>query len=102
MGVRTKFYDTLERKMHNGSDILNTEVNDLLADERKDFLRRVIETQLKINAYVENLVNQSGKLTEAISDGDDKSTETTVEDDSTFTERVHYKYIISFKCLKWN
>ncbi len=87
-GVRTRFFNVLDREVNAGVDLLETDTDDISVTECKVLRQQVSECKSKINTYIDKLSNQSEKLAQAVGDSDDELTQRVIEDDSSLSEKA--------------
>lgn len=90
-GVRTRFYNMLDKEVQTGVELLNLDVS---TDECTRVRKQTNECKQKIDSYIEKLSNQSDKLAQAIGDSDEELLQSIIMDDSTLSEKalsIYYK-----------
>ncbi|KAH3847088.1 hypothetical protein DPMN_089402 [Dreissena polymorpha] len=97
-GVRTRFFNVLEKEVCDGENFLDVDISSLSLEESSCTRKQINECKGKIDVYIEKLSNQSEKLAEALGDTDEELTNQLLQEDSTLSEKalsVSYK----LKCL---
>ena len=98
-GVRTRFFNNLDKEIQIGSSLLDKTLKDVSLQELKSVLQQVCGCILKINTYIDKLCSQSEKLAQALGDSDESLTQTIIEDDSSLTDKA-WSVFYNLKCLE--
>ena len=98
-GVRTRFFNTLDKEIQIGSSLLDRTLEDVPLQKLKSLLQQVCGCILKINTYIDKLCSQSEKLAQALGDSDESLTQTIIEDDSSLTDKA-WSVFYNLKCLE--
>lgn len=87
-GVRTRFFNTLDREIQHGSTLIDTETDYLSPEDCTILRQKVIECKHKINIYIEILNIQSEKLAQELGDSDSDLTESIIKNDSDLCDKA--------------
>ncbi|XP_053392033.1 uncharacterized protein LOC128554743 [Mercenaria mercenaria] len=87
-GVRTRYFNYIEKELHTGNMLLDTEIESMNPEECKEYEHTVNETRLKINNYIDKLNFQSEKVASVIGDSDSEFIQTLLENDSILLDRA--------------
>jgi len=86
-GVRTRFYNVLDKEIKNGLEIVKEDIDFLSPEECKEVKQRAGECRLTLDTYTEKLGAQSDKLAEALGETDTALTESIIDADNTLFEK---------------
>ncbi|KAH3850757.1 hypothetical protein DPMN_093230 [Dreissena polymorpha] len=93
-GVRTRFFNALEKEVCDGGKILDVDISALSLEEYSYIRKQINECKGKIDVYNKKLSNQSEKLAEEQGDTDEELTNKIFQEESTLSEKalsVSYK-----------
>lgn len=78
-GVRTRYFNILEKEVHNASLLIQS---DLVEEDKNEILSNISICVEKLQTYSAKLESQSEKLTAAVGESDENFIERTLEEDT--------------------